>query len=64
MERLPPDPDTRASGEACGRIRDALARGAPWDACDAFRAAIAALPSDPELLYCGALAHARAGANS
>ncbi|MEO8675629.1 MAG: adenylate/guanylate cyclase domain-containing protein [Casimicrobiaceae bacterium] len=62
MERLPPDPDTRASGEACRRIRDALAQGAPWDACDAFRAAIVALPSDPELLYSGALAHARAGA--
>jgi class 3 adenylate cyclase len=59
---MPPDPGPSASGEACERIRDALARGAPWDACDAFRAAVAIHPHDPELLFCGALAHARAGA--
>ncbi|HKU86353.1 MAG TPA: adenylate/guanylate cyclase domain-containing protein [Casimicrobiaceae bacterium] len=39
-----------------------LDRGAPWDACDAFREAISTRPDDPELLYWGALAHARAGA--
>jgi class 3 adenylate cyclase len=49
-------------GEACARIRGHLAQGAPWDACDAFRAAVIAHPAHSELLYCGALAHARAGA--
>ncbi len=44
------------------RIRGYLAQGAPWDACDAFRAAVVAHSTDPELLYCGALAHARSGA--
>ena len=43
-------------------IRDLLDRGAPWDACDAFREAAGAQQHDPELLYLGALAHARAGA--
>jgi tetratricopeptide (TPR) repeat protein len=43
-------------------IRAHLDRGAPWDACDAFREAIAAHPDDARLLYWGALAHARAGA--
>ena len=56
------EPDGSASGEACARIRHHLAQGAPWDACDAFRAAIVAHAGDPELLYCGALAHARSGA--
>jgi len=56
------EPDNSASGEACARIRHHLAQGAPWDACDAFRAAHAAHSSDPEFLYCGALAHARSGA--
>ena len=51
-------------GEACESIRTHLARGAPWDACDAFREAIANHPGDAELLYWGALAHARAGAGS
>src|SRR5437762_8363502 len=51
-------------GEACDSIRTHLARGAPWDACDAFREAIANHPGDAELLYWGALAHARAGAGS
>lgn len=51
-------------GEASESIRTHLARGAPWDACDAFRDAIATHPWDAELLYWGALAHARAGAGS
>ena len=49
-------------GEACESIRTHLARGAPWDGCDAFREALALHPADAELLYCGALAHARVGA--
>ena len=61
MESLPIDSDNNAI-EACARIRDHLAHGAPWDACDAFRGASSANPDHPELLYCGALAHARAGA--
>lgn len=45
------------------RIRELLDRGAPWEACDAFREAAAAAPGvDPALLYWGALAHARSGA--
>ena len=51
-------------GETCESIRAHLARGAPWDACDAFREAIANHPGDAELLYWGALAHARAGAGN
>jgi hypothetical protein len=51
-------------GEACESIRTHLARGAPWEACDAFRDAIANHPDDAELLYWGALAHARAGAGN
>src|SRR5438552_5555572 len=51
-------------GDACDSIRSHLARGAPWAACDAFREAIAKHPNDPELLYWGALAHARAGAGN
>jgi hypothetical protein len=43
-------------------IRAHLDRGAPWDACDTFREAIAGQPRAGELLYWGALAHARAGA--
>ena len=43
-------------------IRAHLDRGAPWEACDVFREAIAGHPHDGELLYWGALAHARAGA--
>jgi len=62
MERSPSNENRRASAEACERIRRYLDQGAPWDACDAFREAIAADPSDAELLYWGALAHARAGA--
>ena len=51
-----------ARGQACERIRKHLEHGAPWDACDVFRDAIAAHGGDAELLYWGALAHARAGA--
>src|SRR5258706_339722 len=51
-------------GEACESIRAHLARGAPWDACDTFRDAFANDPGNAELLYWGALAHARAGAGS
>ena len=50
------------SREACEAIRRALDRGAPWDACEAFREAIHGAPDDGVLLHCGALAHARAGA--
>lgn len=52
----------RASGEAREHIRSQLEHGAPWDACDTFRDALAAHPDDAGLLYWGALAHARAGA--
>ena len=62
MERLPSD--HAATVDACECIRRHLDRGAPWDACDAFRDAIATHPGDAELLYWGALAHARAGAGS
>src|SRR3989454_3836162 len=51
-------------GETCESIRAHLARGAPWEACDAFREAVATHPGDAELLYWGALAHARAGAGN
>jgi hypothetical protein len=53
-----------APGAACESIRADLARGAPWDACDGFRQAIATNPGDADLLYWGALAHARAGAGA
>ena len=61
MERNHSAPDASAAA-ARERIRERLDRGAPWDACDAFRSAVAAGASDAELLYWGALAHARAGA--
>jgi class 3 adenylate cyclase len=48
--------------EACERVRKHLERGAPWDACDAFRDEITQRPGDADLLYWGALSHARAGA--
>ena len=62
MHSLLTEPESSGSGEASARIRSFLAQGAPWDACDAFRAAVVAHATDPELLYCGALAHARCGA--
>ena len=52
-----------ATAGACERIRKHLDRGAPWDACDAFREAVEANPDNAELLYWGALAHARSGAS-
>jgi hypothetical protein len=56
--------DHADSADACDRIRRHLELGSPWEACDAFRDAIATHPGDAELLYWGALAHARAGAGS
>ena len=68
MENRPDDAARDAPREgprdACARIRGHLAQGAPWAGCDAFRDAVAQHPDDAELLYCGALAHARAGATS
>jgi hypothetical protein len=49
---------------ACLRIRKDLERGAPWDACDAFREAAGKHADDAPLLYWGALAHARSGARN
>jgi hypothetical protein len=46
----PTGPDRDASGAASEPIRKHLERGAPWDACDAFREAIARFPGD-ELLW-------------
>jgi hypothetical protein len=57
--------DRRGAGiliTGIAEIRAHLDRGAPWDACDAFREAAAECPNDAELLHWGALAHARAGA--
>ena len=56
--------DCRGAGvlKAIDEIRAHLDRGAPWDACDVFREAIAQCPGDADLCYWGALAHARAGA--
>ncbi len=62
MQQILSDGAPPAAADACARIRSHLAHGAPWDACDAFRDAVASRPLEPELLYCGALAHARAGA--
>jgi class 3 adenylate cyclase/tetratricopeptide (TPR) repeat protein len=61
---MEPDPSASAdaNAEARERILKHLEQGAPWDACDAFREAIASAPGDAELLYWGALAHARSGA--
>ncbi len=47
----------------CERIRRLLDQGAPWDAGDVFRAALAQHPDNADLLYWGALTHARAGAS-
>ena len=44
------------------RVRACLERGAPWDACDAFREAGGTAVDDAAWLFLGALAHARAGA--
>ena len=58
---LPIDSAAVDRGGVVDRIRSLLREGAPWAASDVFRAA-AAGPDEPELLYWGALAHARAGA--
>src|SRR5512135_1073541 len=55
-------PVGEASAATRERILKALEQGAPWDACDAFREAMATQSPDAELLYWGALAHARSGA--
>jgi class 3 adenylate cyclase len=59
VERISPNQD---SAQAVERIRRHLELGAPWDACDAFREVIGGNEKDVELLYWGALAHARSGA--
>jgi hypothetical protein len=46
------------------RVRSLVDRGAPWEACDAFREAGGALLDDASWLFLGALAHARAGAET
>jgi class 3 adenylate cyclase/tetratricopeptide (TPR) repeat protein len=61
MESNPSGTDESAA-EAIRRIRRYLEQGAPWDACDAFREEVPKFPEDADLLYFGALAHARAGA--
>ncbi len=48
--------------DACTTIRHELDRGAPWNACDTFRAASRDAHADATLFYWGALAHARVGA--
>ena len=55
-------PSVGTAAEAVERIRKALEHGAPWDACDAFREADETLAGDADLLFWGALAHARSGA--
>jgi len=62
VDNRPSGSDRPASAETCERIRKCLERGAPWEASDTFREAIAQHPGDAELLYWGALSHARAGA--
>ena len=47
---------------AVEQIRSLLSKGAPWDASDVFRDALTTHGDDAELLYWGALAHARCGA--
>src|SRR5690242_8971201 len=53
-----------AAARARSAIRASLDAGAPWQACDIFHEAHAHHAGDAELLYWGALAHARAGAAS
>src|SRR5215831_2862632 len=61
MERNLSAPDASAAA-ARERIRRHLEQGAPWEACDAFREVDEPPVRDPELLFWGALAHARSGA--
>jgi class 3 adenylate cyclase/tetratricopeptide (TPR) repeat protein len=51
-----------SAAAAVERIRGHLEHAAPWDACDAFREASDLYPTNADLLYWGALAHARSGA--
>lgn len=51
-----------SAAAAVERIRKDLEHGAPWEACDAFRQSIEHDPGDPDLLWWGALSHARSGA--
>ena len=62
MDRPASDAVPDEAAQARDAIRRHLEQGAPWDACDAFRVAIARHPNDASLLCNGALAHARAGA--
>jgi tetratricopeptide (TPR) repeat protein len=55
-------PTDRGTSKVIASIRAHLAKGAPWAACDVFRDAVGQASDDAELLYLGALAHARAGA--
>lgn len=50
--------------DARERVRSLIDRGAPWEACDAFRAAGGASVDDASWRFLGALAHARAGAET
>ncbi len=56
------DPTAVPRAAAVDRIRALLRQGAPWAACDAYRAAADGSADDPELVYWGALACARSGA--
>lgn len=64
MNALPAPRDLASpdSATTVARIQNDLRSGAPWAACDAFRAANGFASSDPALLYWGALAFARSGA--
>lgn len=54
-------PSTSAVDELCATLSRHLAVGAPWDACDLFRAQQAQHGGDAAVLYWGAMAHVRAG---
>jgi hypothetical protein len=55
-------PDRARLAEHRERVRALLDRGAPWEACDAFREGGGTDVDDASWLFLGALAHARAGA--
>jgi hypothetical protein len=61
MERNP-SVSVESAADAVGRISKYLEQGAPWDACDVFRESVEQHANNVELLYWGALAHARSGA--
>ena len=54
-----PKPQTPA--DVCAAISRHLAVGAPWDACDLYRARRVQFGQDAAFLYWGAMAHVRAG---